>query len=72
MALYLARMCQCGLHEVLWWHIGTLMRLLAVETQSRRTFIPVAVSLWNDLGDVLFDGVGLAGFKSMANTFLLA
>ena len=31
MVLYLDRMCQCGLHEVLWWHIGTLMHRLAAE-----------------------------------------
>ena len=30
-----------------------------------RTFIPLSVSLWNDLVDPVFDGVGLAGFKSM-------
>ena len=28
--------------------------------------------LWNDLSDPVFDGVGLAGFKSRANAFLLA
>ena len=37
----------------------------------RRTFIPLSVSLWNDLSDPVFDGVGLAGFKSRANAFLL-
>ena len=36
------------------------------------TFIPLSVSLWNDLGDPLFDGMGLAGFKSRAYAFLLA
>ena len=41
-------------------------------SQYRRTFIPLSVSLWNDLSDPVFDGVGLAGFKSMANAFLLA
>ena len=30
------------------------------------------MSLWNDLSDPVFDGVGLAGFKSRANAFLLA
>ena len=41
-------------------------------SQYRRTFIPFAVSLWNDLANPVFDGVGLAGFKSMvANAFLL-
>ena len=35
-------------------------------------FIPLSVSLWNDLADNVLDGVGLAGFKSRANVFLLA
>ena len=34
--------------------------------------MPLSVSLWNDLSDLVFDGVGLAGFKSRANAFLLA
>ena len=38
----------------------------------RRTFVPFSVSLWNDLSDLVFDGVELAGFKSRANAFLLA
>ena len=41
-------------------------------SHHRRTFIPSSVSLWNDLSDPVFDGVGLAGFKSRANAFLLA
>ena len=41
-------------------------------SQFHRTFIPLSVSLWNDLSDPVFDGVGLAGFKSRANAFLLA
>ena len=40
--------------------------------QYIRTFIPFSVSLWNDLANPVFDGVGLAGFKSRANAFLLA
>ena len=42
------------------------------KLQYRRTFIPLSVSLWNDLVDPVFDGVGLAGFKSRSNAFLLA
>ena len=38
--------------------------------QHHRTFIPLSVSRWNDLGDPVFDGVGLSGFKSRANAFL--
>ena len=41
-------------------------------SQYHRTFVPFSVSLWNDLADPVFDGVGLAGFKSRANAFLLA
>ena len=37
-----------------------------------RTFIPFSVSLWNNLADPVFDGVGLAGFKSRVNASLLA
>ena len=41
-------------------------------SQYRRSFVPLSASLWNDLADPVFDGVGLAGFKSRANVFLLA
>ena len=38
----------------------------------RLTFIPLSVSLWNNLGDTVFYGVRLAGFKSRANALFLA
>ena len=38
--------------------------------QYSRTFIPLSVSLWNDLSDPVFDSVGLVGLKSRANAFL--
>ena len=38
-------------------------------SQYRMTFIPLSVSLWNDLVDPVFDGVGLAGFRSRSNAF---
>ena len=41
-------------------------------SQYRRTFVALSVSLWNDLADPVFDGVGLAGLESRANAFLLA
>ena len=41
-------------------------------SQYRSSFISLSVSLWNDLASLVFDGVGLAGFKSRANDFLLA
>ena len=72
MVLYLHRMCQCGLHAVPWSHIGMLMRRLLQILAIPQTFIPLSVSLWNNLGDHVFDGVGLAGFKSSANVFLVA
>ena len=37
--------------------------------QYSRIFIPLSVSLWNDLANPVFDGVGLVGFKSRANVF---
>ena len=40
--------------------------------QYSRTFIPFSVSIWNDLANPVFDGVGLAGFKTRANASLLA
>ena len=58
-------------HEVIAHPIGTLMARCRTS-QYRRTFIHLSVSLWNDLGDPVFDSVGLAGFKSRANTFLFA
>ena len=41
-------------------------------SQYCRTFILLLVSVWNDLADPVFDSVGLAGFKKMANIFLLS
>ena len=38
----------------------------------RKTFVLLSVSLWNDLSDPVFDGVGLADFKSRVNAFLSA
>ena len=40
--------------------------------QYSRSFVLLSVSLWKGLSDPVFDGVGLAGFKSRANAFLLA
>ena len=41
-------------------------------SQYRRSFVPLSVSLWNDLSGPVFDVVGPAGFKSRANAFLSA
>ena len=40
-------------------------------SQYWRTFIPLSVSLQNDLADPVFDGVGLADFKSRDNAFFI-
>ena len=40
-------------------------------SQFRRTFIHLSVFFWNDLVDPVFDGVGLVGFKTKANTFFI-
>ena len=40
--------------------------------QYIRTFIPFSVSLWKDLANPVFDGVGLVGFKSRAIASSLA
>ena len=52
-------------------HRFTYALLRCRTSQYHRTFIPLAVSLWNDLASPVFDGVGLAGFKSRDNAFLL-
>ena len=41
-------------------------------SQYRRTFIALSVSLWNDLANPVFDGVGLAGFFYRFFLFLLS
>ena len=53
-------------------HVHSVAPPRCRTSQYRRTFVPLTVSLWNDLSDPVFDGVGLAGFKSRANAFLLA
>ena len=53
-------------------HRYTYVPPRCITSQDSRTFIPLSVSLSNDLSDPVFDGVGLAGFKSRANVFLLA
>ena len=38
-------------------------------SQYRMTFIVLSVYLWHDIGDPVFEGVGLHGFKSMGQCF---
>ena len=66
-------MCRRVLLVVLWLLIGTRSGLLVVGLLSiAEALCHLSVSLYNDLSDPVFDGVGLAGFKSSANAFLLA
>ena len=66
-------MCRRVLLVVLWLLIGTRSRLLVVGLLGiAEALCPNSVSLWNDLSDPVFDGVGLAGLKSRVNAFLLA
>ena len=72
MVFYLDRMCQCGLHAVLWSHISTLMHHSLQNLAVPHDFcFPLSVHLERSSLPA-FDGVGLAGFKSWANAFLLA
>ena len=63
-------MCRRVLLVLLLLLLGSRLRLVAVEFLS--TAGPWCPSLWNDLDDPVFDGVGLTGFKSTANAILLA
>ena len=53
-------------------HIHSFAPTRCRTSQYRRSFVPLSVTLWNDLSDPVFDGVGMVSFKSRANAFLLA
>ena len=72
LVLYLGRMCQSGLQVVLWPHIGFLMHLLAAEPRSTAGLLFPSQYLSGTILVTVFDGVGLAGFKSRANSLLWA
>ena len=74
MVLYLDCMCQVRVTRgALVAHRYTYAPPRCRTLQYSRTFIPFSVSLWNDdLANSVFDGVGLAGFKSRDNASLLA
>ena len=46
--------------------------LRPAATSHYHSFYSISISLCNDLADPVFDCVGLAGFKSGVNAFLLA
>ena len=58
--------------RVLWSLISHKSKTPRYRTsQYRMTFISLSVSIWNDHGDPVFDGVGLAGFKTISSASLL-
>ena len=59
-------------HDALVAHRHSFANPRSRTSQYRRTFVPLSASLWNDLSDPVFDGVGLVGFKSRANAVVLA
>ena len=72
--LYVPACVTCG---ALVAHRRSVVPTRSRTSQYLRTFVPLSVSLWNNLNDLsdpvtCFDGVGLASFKSRANAFLFA
>ena len=61
------RVSRCALVAHRYTHAPPRCRTL----QYSRTFIHFSVSLWNDLANPLFDGVGLVGLKCRTNASLL-
>ena len=51
------RLCQCGIHAVALVTNQYTYAPCCWTSQYRMTFIPFLVSLWNDLGDPVFDVV---------------
>ena len=68
------RMCQCGLHAVLWSQTCILMRLLTAESRSTAGLLFPSQCLCGTIMPTLYSmhGVGLEGFKSRANALSLA
>ena len=52
------------LPSVLWLLKSTRSRLLVVGLLSIAEALCPSLSLWNDLSDPVFDGMGLAGFRA--------
>ena len=69
MMLYVG-LCASAGYTWLWSNIGILIQLLAAEPRSKAGRSRKA--LWNDLANPVYDGMGLARFKSKANALLLA
>ena len=71
-ALRLPYVLACVTRGSLVAHWYSFVPPLCRSSQYCRSFVPLSVSLWNDLSDPVFDGVGLVGFKGRANAFLLS
>ena len=57
-------MCQCG-------SLISYAPPRCRTSRYRRTFVPLSMSLWNDLADSAFDGVALADLKIRADAFFI-
>ena len=58
---------RCFGHSLLYLCASSLQHLAVPQD-----IYSFSISPWKDLGDILFGGVGLAGFESRANASLLA
>ena len=65
MVLYLGRMCQCGLHAVLWSHIGTQRVLLAADPRRPAGLLFLGQYVCGTILESVFDVDGLAGLGWM-------
>ena len=71
MVLYVDRICQCGLREVLWSYIGTLMRRVAAEPRRQLDFysplgVPLERSCWPCIR-----WCGTGGFQEQVQCFFI-
>ena len=62
--LFLCRMCRCGLHEALRTSVHLCASSLQNLAVSPDFYYLVSISVERSYSIPLFDGVGLAGFKS--------
>ena len=75
--LYLGRMCQCGLHAVLWSHTGILMHLLGAEPHSTAEFLfpshylsgTILMTLYSMVWDWRVSEAGQCHFISLGCSF---
>ena len=69
---FLCRICRLVILVVLRLLVGTRLRILAVDLLSTvEPLMPSQCLFWNVLGEPVFDGVGLAGFKCLICSLFL-